>query len=235
MFMKKMLSLLLFVGLLFGFGVHGSGDEEVVYPEYEALFTHGNLHEVEIVMTQEEWDGLIQDMKDYAEDDPLDWPRTGNYRKATFIYKGAAGDTTIEEVGFRTKGNVSRVIPQDDNGDFHRTHFKVKFDKIFDLEEGTVEYEERKDRRFCTLATLNFRWHMSGSASEGMAVDEDISQIRELYCYDLLNRAGVYTSRTGSARLTITIAGEKHYFGIYTITEPVDKRFLTKKIWKSGE
>ena len=124
--MKRVLSVLLVMGILFSFGVRGSGDEEDPYPEYEALFTHGNLHEVEIVITQEEWDGLIQDMKDYAEDDFLGLGRTGNYRKVTFIYKGPAGDTTIEEVGFRTKGNASRTIPQDDNGNFHRAHFKVR-------------------------------------------------------------------------------------------------------------
>ena len=235
-FMTKILSILLLAVILLGFGgcgdtgAHPHGEDNTIEfsaEGYEALFTHGNLHEVEIVITQEEWDGLIQDMKDYAEEDRQGWPRTGNYRKADFVYTGPAGDAVIEEVGFRTKGNVSRIIPQDDEGNFHRTHFKVRFNETFDLEEGTDEYAKRRARRFCGLRTLNLRWRMSGSAQWGVV--EDVSQIRELFCYDLMNKAGAYTSRTGSARLTITIDGTAHYFGIYTLIEPVDQSFLTRR------
>jgi len=98
----------------------------------------------------------------------------------------------------------------------------VKFNETFDLEEGTEEYQASNNRRFAELRELEFRLNLQGP-------NWDNSQIRELYCYDLLNRAGVYTSRTGSARLTITIDGTKHYFGIYTLIEPIDKSFLTKR------
>ena len=193
---------------------------------YDLLFTHGNLNDIEIVITQEEWDSHIQDMKDYARADQSGKGLTGNYRKAIFIYTGPAGDAVIEEVGFRTKGHYTRPIPEDDSGVFHRAHFKVKFDKVFDQEEGTDEYEARKDRRFCRLRVLEFRVNLQD-------IRWDNSQIRELYCYDLMNRAGAYTSKTGSARLTITIGGEKRYFGIYTIIEPIDKSFLTKRFGKA--
>ncbi|MBL7208944.1 MAG: CotH kinase family protein [Dehalococcoidia bacterium] len=194
---------------------------------YELLFTHGILHEIEIAITQEEWDGLVKDMRDYAMTDRLGKGLTGNYRKATFIYKGPAGDTTIEEVGFRTKGHWTRPIPEDYSGNLHRASFKVKFNKRFDQEEFTAEYEARTDRRFCRLRALVFRLNLQD-------VNWDTSQIRELYCYDLVNRAGVYTSKTGSATLTITIDGTKHYFGVYTIIEPIDKSFLTKRYGTNG-
>jgi hypothetical protein len=183
---------------------------------YEPLFTHGALHEVEIVISQAEWDGLIQDMKDYI--------KTGNYRKATFIYHGPAGEATIEDVGFRVKGNISRVIPQDDSGNFHRAHFKVKFNHEFDLGgETTQQDEQRKGRRFCSLRELIFRMPSPGPPTW------DKSQIRELFSYDVLNRAGCYTSRTGSVRLTITIDGVKRYFGVYTLEESIDMTFLSKR------
>ena len=245
MAMKNLLPILLSALMLFSFG--GCGDskpavmskddavedaatahEAAVEPNpdgYELLFTHGILHEIEIAITQEEWDGHIKDMNDYAMTDRLGRGLTGNYRKATFIYTGPAGDTTIEEVGFRTKGHWTRPTPEDYSGNFHRAHFKVKFNKRFDQEEGTAEYEARKDRRFCRLRALVFRLNLQD-------VNWDTSQIRELYCYDLVNRAGVYTSRTGSARLTITIDGTGHYFGIYTLIEPIDKSFLTKRYGK---
>lgn len=226
-----MLSIVLLTAILFSFEgcvdtkqATTSKDNTIEFsPDgYELLFTHGLLHEIEIVITREEWDGLIQDMRDYARTDVLGQGRTGKYRKAKFIYKGPAGDATIEEVGFRTKGNFTRTIPEDYDGNFHRPHFKVRFNKTFDQEEGTAEYEARKDRRFCKVRALNLRLN-------AQSINWDNSQIREIYCYDLLNKAGIYTSRTGSTRLTITIDGTNHYFGVYTIVEPIDKSFLTKR------
>ena len=128
--MKKMLSITLSIGLLLGSG--GSvceGNRDSINPDgYEALFNHEYLHEIEIVISQEEWDGLVQDMKDYAEEFNGSL-QTGTYRKATFIYRGPAGDAVVGEVGFRTKGRF-RVIPEDDNGILHRAHFKGLVRKI---------------------------------------------------------------------------------------------------------
>jgi hypothetical protein len=186
--------------------------------QYEALFTHGLLHDIEIVISQQEWDGILSDMHEYI--------KTGNYRKATFIYKGPMGNDIIENVGFRVKGNISRIIPQDKNKQLHRAHFKVKFNETFDLQEGTAKYECRKNRRFCSLPALIFRLNISVPGRW------DISQIKELFCYDILNQININTSRTGSSRLTITIGENQHYFGIYTLIEPINKTFLTRRYGK---
>ena len=149
--------------------------------------------------------------------------RTGNYRKATLIYNGPLGDNIVfNEVGFRTRGNTTRTIPEDENGNFHRAHFKIRFNKTFELIENSEEYELRKERRFCKLRALNLKWNWN----------VDNSQTRELYSLDLLTRGGVFNAKTGSATLTVTIGEEKHYYGIYTIIEPVDKSFLTKRLGK---
>ena len=192
---------------------------------YETLFTVGNLHEIEIVISKAEWGGLLQDMVDYARDDPSGRPMTGNYRQATFIYRGAAGYAVIEEVGFRTKGHVNRPYPQDINGNLHKAHFKIKFNEEFNLVKGMPGYEERNQRRFVELRELELRMNTFNAATGQW----DTSQIRELYAYELMRRAGVNASRVSSTRLWITIGKEKHYFGIYTLIEPVDKSFLTKR------
>ncbi|KPA10969.1 Spore coat protein CotH [Candidatus Magnetomorum sp. HK-1] len=197
---------------LAGFGVNPDDYK------YEALFKHGLLHDVEIVISQQEWDGLIADMHDYL--------KTGCYRKASFIYKGPMGNDVIENVGFRVKGNITRVIPQDENNQLHRAHFKVKFNETFDLQEGTTKYECQKKRRFCSLTSLIFRLNIA------MPDYWDNSQIKELFCYDLLNKINVKTSRTGSSKLTINIGGKKYYFGIYTLLEPINKSFLTRRYEK---
>lgn len=230
----KLLSVVLLIFILFTFGgcaggdiLPQSGEDTIKFSRqgYEALFTHGNLHDIEIVISQEEWSGLLRDMWVYASNAPDRRPLTGNYRRATFIYRGAAGDAIIEEVGFRTKGHFNRPYPQDRQGQFHRSHFKIKFNKEFDQEEGTTEYEERSQRRFAKSRELELRMNTFNVATG----DWDTSQMRELYAYDLMRRAGVNASRTGSARLWITIGGVKHYFGIYTLIEVVDKSFLTKR------
>ena len=192
---------------------------------YEALFTIGNIHEIEIIISAEEWQGLLQDMVTYAMTDRLRLPRTGNYRKATFVYKGPAGDAVIKEVGFRTKGNINRAYPQDMGGRLHKAHFKIKFNKVFNQQEGTSEYKNRKQRRFAKQRELELRMNSFNAKLGGW----DTSQIRELYGYEIMRRAGVNVSRVSSIRLFLTIGDKKHYFGIYTLIEPVDKSFLTKR------
>jgi hypothetical protein len=186
--------------------------------QYEALFTHGLLHDIEILISQQEWNGIISDMNEYI--------KTGNYRKATFIYKSPMGNEVINDVGFRVKGNISRVIPQDENNQLHRAHFKVKFNETFDLQEGTAKYECQNSRRFCSLKSLILRLNIS------MPNLWDASQIKELYCYDVVNQIHVNTSRTGSSKLTITIGDKQHYFGIYTLIEPINKSFITRRYGK---
>jgi len=187
--------------------------------QYEALFKHGLLHDIEIVITQNEWNNIILDMNDYI--------KTGRYRKATFIYKGPMGREIIENVGFRVKGNITRVIPQDENNQLHRAHFKIKFNETFDLQENTPEYECQKSRRFASLTSLVFRLNIA------LPDYWDNTQIRELYCYDVINQINVHTSRTGSSKLNIIIGDKKHYFGIYTLLEPINKSFLTRRYGKS--
>jgi len=192
---------------------------------YEELFTIGNLHDIEIVISDSEWRGMLRDMRAYARTDPQQRPLTGNYRKATFIYKGSAGDAIIEEVGFRTKGHVNRPYPQDNQGNLHKSHFKIKFNETFDWVEASPEWQDRNQRRFAKLRELELRMNSHNAATGAW----DTSQMREIYGYEMMRSVGVNASRVGSARLWITIGGDKQYFGIYTIIEPVDKSFLTKR------
>ena len=194
-----------------------------VYPDddssYETLFDHQYIHHFEIKISRGEWDGLNQDMLDMKHIVGDNKMRTGNYRKADLIYNGPLGENIfLEDIGFRTRGSSTRTIPQDGNGDYHRSHFKIKFDKEF---ESNNQYE---DRTFCTLNSLNFKWNHN----------TDLSQIRELYCLDLLNRANVDAARTGSATITINIDGEKVFYGVYTMVEPVNRRFLDRRYDDDG-
>lgn len=196
-------------------------EQSKTYPyfaeEHLKLFSHDTISEMEIHITQDEWDGLLSDM-DTNE-------KTGNYRKVRFVYRGIAGDEIMDEVGFRTRGNTTRVIPEDSEGNYHRAHFKLKFDKTFDLVKGTAEYDALNDRRFKKNREINLKWNRG----------DDATQIRELYSYDFLNRAGVYAPKTGATRLYIKIGDNtKVYFGVYTVIESIDKTFLKKRYGGDG-
>ncbi|QEN03982.1 hypothetical protein EW093_04455 [Thiospirochaeta perfilievii] len=161
---------------------------------FNKIFDHTVIHEIEIQISQSEWDGILSDMAINK--------RTGNYREAKFIYRGLAGDEVIDIVGFRTRGNTTRRYPEV-NGKYQRAHFKINFDK-----------------KFHGLSKLNLKWNYN----------KDPSQIRELYSYDMLNKAGVFAPKTGSAKLYIKIGDKKRVdFGIYTLIEPIDKSFLKRR------
>lgn len=207
------------------------GDDTVNLDDYNALFNIENLHQIDIVISRSEWDGLVQDMLDYKS--KYNSLRSDNYRKANFIYKGKAGDKTIEEIAIRTRGNTTRVIPENPkgSGNYFRSHFSIKFNKTFSLTEGTTEYEKRKDRRFSNLRGLNLKFQDFGDR-EG-----DPSLFREIYSYDLLNKMQIKTPKVGVTRLYIKVeevdgSVTSKYFGIYALIEPVDKSFLTRRYGK---
>lgn len=197
------------------------GEEDRAYESvrYESLFDNSKLHKFKIVMTQEEWDGLSNDMIEYSSVDRS--MRTGNYRKADVYYSDGVSEVKIEEVGIRTKGNTSRVLPEDQGG-MHRFHFKLKFDATFDMSEDTEEYTARDKRNFAELSELNFKVNFGA----------DSTNIREIFSYSLINSFDVMTSKASMATLTFVIDGVEHDYGIVTFVEPIDKKFLTKRFGK---
>lgn len=176
------------------------------------------LHEMEVHVTQSEWDRLLSILEVNISSD--------QYVKADFIYRHTPGDEvnvdTVEEVGFRIRGNTTRRLPYKD-GVFRRAHFKIKFDKRFEQEEGTPEYEERKKRTFADIEAINLKWGREGNES-------DVSQIREIYQYDVMRRAGVYVPMTTSCHLILYVGGERVDYGVYTAIEPIDDTFLKHNI-----
>lgn len=190
--------------------------------DYERLFDDTITHHLTLYISQDEWDGLSQDMLDYQDTDI--WMRTGNYRLADLLYEDEYGVIEIMNVGIRTRGNTTRILPETENG-FHRAHFALKFDETFNLQADTAEYQVLKDRQFCGLNQLNLKWNLW----------TDVSHIHELYCYELLGQAGVTASRVSLATLDINIDGQVVHYGVYTMIEPVDKAFLARRFGRLGD
>lgn len=187
------------------------------------FFAFDAVHAFELRVTAAEWRDFIDHMRAYAAvDDRL---RSGRFFRATLVHNGPSGGQVLTEVGFRTRGNTTRVIPEDEDGVYRRAHFRLDFNRAFTDEPGSAAADTRRARRFHGLRALNLKW----------ADDEDDpSKIRERYSYDLFGRFGVPAPRTTAARLTFVIGGEAVDFGVYTAIEPIDESFLERHFGPGG-
>ena len=200
---------------------------------YDELFDDALPHEFVIELSQEEWEGVTQDMLEYAEAHPVT-PyydgdgrpyRTDNFREANLIYRRPDGtEIKLTQVGFRSRGNESRRLPVKD-GKFYKSHFKVKFNETFGLAKDDPAREHLRQRRFAGMKALNFKW----SRHNDWDPYANLSKINELFSYALLRRIGVSTPRMSMATLQLRIEGTEVNYGLYGIIEPVDDEFLERR------
>ncbi len=205
---------------------------------YDELFDDAIPHELIIELSQEEWDGVTQDMLDQAKAYPISplyegdgrGYRTDKYRKANFIYRRADGtEIQLSQVGFRSRGNESRRLPTKD-GKYYKSHFKVKFDETFGMPKGDPVRENLSQRRFAGMKALNFKWSRHNDWDEYASK----SKLNELFSYSLLRKIGVNAPRMSLATLKLRIAGNEVDYGVYGIVEQVDKEFLRRRYGGSG-
>ena len=96
------------------------------------------------------------------------------------------------------------------NADWNHAHFSLKF----------AEY--RKGQSMYSTDRFNLKWFK-----------DDAMYCREIYCYDLFKRFGVWTApRASYARLTIYVEGDAQpaYFGVYSIIEAVNDDYLKYRV-----
>jgi spore coat protein CotH len=206
-------------------------------PTDAEIFDDSVLHEFIVEISQAEWEGISQDMLDYAEKFPVvpfyDGDgreyRSDKYRKADFIYRRRDGaEVKLSQVGIRTRGNESRRVPYQ-NGRYLKSHFKVKFDETFDMPDDDPAVAAVSKRRFAGLKALNFKW----SRYNTWDTYANRSKINELFSYLLLSKVGVNAPRMSMATLKFRIAGKDVNYGLYGIVEPVDKPFLKRQFGSS--
>lgn len=139
-----------------------------------------------------------------------------------FIFDKNGKTDILKNIGIRIRGNTSRrraegkkgELHNPENPDWRHAHFRLDFQKNSD-----------KKTDFYTLKNLNLKWFK-----------DDGMYAREIYCYDLFQRFGVYTApRSSYCKLYIKIKEDKKtaYYGIYEMVEPVDKEFLKTRFAKT--
>ena len=185
------------------------GDEELDGLAY--VFDFEAIPEITLHFKVDQWNELLTKYDNN--------PNTKEYVHCDVSWKKGEDNIRINNAAVRLRGNTSRRRPEGSNGerhisgktDWHHCHFGLNLRK----------YEKDDEHEIRGIRKMNLKWFK-----------DDPNYVRELFSYDLFERAGVWTAAQASyARLSIFVAGDKApaYYGIYSLIEPYDNRYLKRK------
>ncbi len=173
------------------------------------LFDIESVPEVCITLTARDWNTYLGNFDK--------WEHNGLYVPAQFTFSKDGFTYHRDSVGLRPRGNTSRRRPEGNNGDmhhdgaqWHHAHFGVKF----------TEYTTGE--RFFGCDRLILKWHK-----------DDAAYCREIFCYDLFHRFGVWSAPHASyCRFSIRIEGDAKpvYMGVYELIENPRKGWLDDRL-----
>ena len=208
--MKK--KLLLLISFLLSFSLSLSAGEKADALDF--IFNNQTLGETEITIKRSEWNKLCDNYRYFFKNE-------NSVHAESYVYTKDGKTWTLNDVGLRLRGNTSRYCPQGvDNGrsqdqmnanwnsayydyaekpnkDYRQVHFKVSFGKYSDAPEDK------------TMA----------DCLKGMALKRlDHSCGREIFCYDLFRKNGIWTApRASHTRLIINIIEDNWNYNTYGV------------------
>ena len=179
--------------------------------ELDWVFDMNALPEIHISVTEDEWNTLL---KEYDRDS-----NTAAYIHCDAEFKSKGETHNFVDAGLRLRGNTSRVRPEGnggemhkrDNADWHHCHFMLNLRK----------YQKDDAHELHNVRKLHLKWHK-----------DDRAYCRELYCYDLFRRFGIWTAPYSSyCRLWIHVEGDSKaaYYGVYEMIEAIDDKYVKKR------
>lgn len=181
-------------------------------PSY--VFDINALPDVHLAISEDEWNKLLN----YFDQNPYNEECVT--AGMTFTKNGNTNE--VSRVGVRLRGNTSRRRPEGKKGqphqadapDWHHASFSVDINRFV------------PGQRFAGLKKINLKWFK-----------DDASHVREIYCYDLFERFGVWTAPQSSyCRLFLKVGEQEKpaYFGVYELVESVDSEYLASRAKKLG-
>ncbi|MBP5332662.1 MAG: CotH kinase family protein [Bacteroidales bacterium] len=180
------------------------------------VFDSSVVPDIHISVSSDEWDRLLAF---YDRN-----PDTQEYVKCDVRYVKDREEQVITGAGLRLKGNTSRRRPYSD-GRYHHVHFGLDLHKYTFDKEHTIK----------GLRKMDLKWFK-----------DDPAYVREIYCYDLFRRYGVWTAINDVyAKLWLKVGdADEIYYGVYNMMEHLDRNYLrirkgqfgTKDgyLWKCG-
>lgn len=181
---------------------------------FERLFNDEIAKSFTVQITSAEWHLYDQVMLAYASRFNGEL-RSDHYARVNLVYEDEIGSVDIPNVGFRTRGNLSRVRIQNNDGSLNLSHFKFSFKEHF----NDPSLSNQRNRNVFELEELDLKFNRNG----------DSTYLTEKYAMDLFNAYDVLSANTTLAKLYIEIDGIKHFYGIYTLFEPIDQNFLNRR------
>ena len=169
------------------------------------------IPEITISVSVDEWNRLLSL---YDQNNS-----TKEYIHCDITYKKGSEVTTVKDAGIRLRGNTSRRRPEGNGGEKHKSgntnwnhcHFGVNLRK----------FNKDDDHEIKGIRKFNLKWFK-----------DDACYVRELFCYDLFRRAGVWTAAFDVyCRLWVHVEGDASaaYYGVYEMIEPYDNKYLDKR------
>ena len=169
------------------------------------------LAEIHISVSEDQWNELL---REYDRDS-----NTSAYIHCDAEFKSKGETHNFEDAGLRLRGNTSRRRPEGnggemhnrDNADWHHCHFMLNLRK----------YQKDDAHELHNVRKIHLKWHK-----------DDRAYCRELYCYDLFRRFGIWTAAYSSyCRLWIHVEGDKEaaYYGVYEMIEAIDDKYVKKR------
>ena len=169
------------------------------------------IPEITISVSLDEWNRLLGLYDQNSQ--------TKEYIYCDITYKKGSETHTVEDAGIRLRGNTSRRRPEGNGGESHKTnnpdwhhcHFGVNLRK----------FEKDSDHEIMGIRKFNLKWFK-----------DDACYVRELFCYDLFRRAGIWTAAFDVyCRLWVHVEGDSSpaYYGVYEMIEPYDNKYIDKR------
>lgn len=188
------------------------------------LFNIDDLPEIKLTIPLKDWNTLLKNYDLNSQNDKK--------VVSSFVFELNGKSIKLDSIGVRLRGNTSRRRPEGNFGelhnattpDWHHCHFGLDFKKF------------REKQRFSDLEKLNLKWFK-----------DDANYAREIYCYDLFKRYGVWTAPKASyCKVTIQVEGDAKpaYYGVYAMIESIDEDYIANRsmqwgstigfLWKGG-
>ena len=204
-----------------GNGDEGGNEQPPLYNDYpdsawaagelDWVFDMNTVPEIHIEISEKEWNDLLVA---YDRDN-----NTNEYVHCDVEFTSKGETHNFVDAGLRLRGNTSRKRPEGnggemhkrDNADWHHCHFMINLRK-YQKDDAHELYNVRK---------LHLKWHK-----------DDRAYCRELYCYDLFRRFGIWTAPYSSyCRLWIHVEGDSEpaYYGVYEMIEAIDDKYVKKR------
>lgn len=195
--------------------------EQEKNPEYDsrtkaldAIFNLDELGKIILVFDRSEWNKHL----DYCD---LELHHEENVVAKGFYFAKDNKEWFFKDIGFRIRGNTSRIRPQDFIGKYVPAHFALDFEEWLTKEDDADKKEKKLAGAAKGLILKRFK--------------DDPTYSREIYGYNMFRQNGIWIApRAAYTRLIIQIqeadgSYETINYGVYAMIEEVKKQFLKER------